>query len=226
MQDFKQALQNALKQSMENKMQNQTTNAKPITLKELTDQWDADSQEFKKPTREVRTIVTPAPESQRGQNLVSNNVSRATFCYVRDNPHKTKTEITNALAAKGYNASSVATLVGQMVRGGQAVSDDEGRIFTMFKEYTPIKNGTALIRMQKKKKIKAVSNKSGRPPAKAGIAALDVQAAPALPKPTPAPAAPASFDVDALLSTLSFPQAVELFKKLRFMLGEASRGGL
>ena len=216
MQDFKKALQDALKQSMERKMQNQTANA-PVTLKELTDQWDTEAQEFKKPTREVRTIATPEPESNRGQNLISNNVSRATFCYVRDNPHKTKTEITNALAAKGYNASSVSTLVGQMVRGGQAVSDDNGRIFTMFKDYTPIKNGSAIIRMQKKKKIKAVSNKAGRPAGKDGIAALSVQNAPALPKPTPAQTV-TGFDADKLLSTLSFADVITLHKKIKTML--------
>ena len=145
---------------------------------------------------------------------------------MRDNPNKTKVEITNELSRLGYNASSVSTLVSQMVRGDIAVADDEGRVSTMFKEYRPIKNGSAIIKM-KGKRVKKVANKSGRP-VKQGIAALKIQDAPALPKPTlaPAPVAPAAFDVDALLSTLSFPQAVELFKKLRFMLGEASRGGL
>lgn len=197
----------------------QTHNTNPITLKELTDQWDTDAQQFSKPTREVRTVASPAPESNRGLNLISNNVSRATFCYVRDNPHKTKTEITNALAAKGYNASSVSTLVGQMVRGGQAVSDDEGRIFTMFKEYTPIKNGSALIRMQKKKKkkITAVTHKANSPAGKDGIAALNVQAAPALPKPTPAQTA-SNFDADKLLSTLSFADVITLHRKIKTML--------
>lgn len=215
MQDFKQALENALKQSMERKMNH-------AQLNDTVNQWDKE-EKLRMQMQNTATQTT----SQRGVNLISNNVSRATFQFVRDNPNQTKQAICNALGRKGFNASSVATLVGQMVRGGQAVIDAEGRVKVLSTEYTPIKNGTAIIRMQKKKKVKAVSNKVGRP-AKEGIAALDVQAAPALPKPTlaPAPVAPAAFDVDALLSTLSFPQAVELFKKLRFMLGEASRGGL
>lgn len=215
MQDFKQALQEALKQSKERQMQNANTQTQ---LNEIVKNWDAEEKftRFGKPTQPV---ASAEPEGNRGHNLISNNVSRATFCYVRDNPHKTKTEITNALAAKGYNASSVSTLVGQMVRGGQAVSDDEGRIFTMFKEYTPIKNGSAIIRMQKKKKKKttAVTHKANSPAGKDGIAALNVQAAPALPKPTPAQTV-TGFDADKLLSTLSFADVITLHRKIKTML--------
>lgn len=158
-------------------------------------------------------------ESNKGKNLVTTNVSRATFAYVRDNPNKTKVEITNELSKLGYNASSVSTLVSQMVRGDIAVADEEGRVSTMFKEYRPIKNGSAIIKMKKKKRIKAASSKSGRP-VKEGIAALKIQDAPVIPKPMPAPAK-SSFDADKLLSTLSFADVLVLHKKIKAMLGDA-----
>lgn len=209
MQDFKQALENALKQSMEKQMNNQSS------LQNTVNQWDKEEQSRKQ-------VATPAPNFEMGKHRVTTNVSRATFNYVRDNPAQTKTQITDALVRRGFNASSVSTLAAQMVRGGMATMDEKGGITTHLKEYVPIKNGAAIIRLKKKKGIKTPTNKIGRP-AKEGIAALGVQAAPVLPKPVPTAK---TFDVDQLLSTLSFPQAVELFKKLRFMLGEASRGGL
>ena len=213
MQDFKQALQNALKQSQEKQMH--TQNGITHSLKEIADQWDAETKEvrFSKPS----TPVAQPEESNKGKNLVTTNVSRATFNYVRDNPHKTKVEITNELSKQGYNASSVSTLVSQMVRGDIAVADDEGRVSTMFREYRPIKNGTAIIKMKKKKTIKSPTNKMGRP-AKEGIAALGVQDAPILPQPVPRNN---SFDADKLLSTISFADVLVLHKKIKAMLGDA-----
>jgi len=195
MQDFRQALQNALKQSQEKQMDTQNN----AQLNAVVKQWDEE-------------------EKGRGVNLVTTNVSRATFAYVRDNPNKTKVEITNELSKLGYNASSVSTLVSQMVRGDIAVADEQGRVSTMFKEYRPIKNGSAIIKM-KGKRIKRVANKSGRP-SKQGIAALKIQDAPVIPKPMPAPTK-SGFDADKLLSTLSFADVLVLHKKIKAMLGDA-----
>ena len=109
MQDFKQALQNALKQSQERQMQNTQNNEQ---LNTLARNWDNEER-----TRKIRlqsssdARVAEVEESNRGTNLVTTNVSRATFAYVRDNPNKTKVEITNELSKLGYNASSVSTLV-------------------------------------------------------------------------------------------------------------------
>ena len=189
-------------------------------LNTIARNWDREEREHKIRLQSSEG-VRAAEESNKGKNLVTNNVSRATFDYVRDNPHKTKVEISNALSAQGYNASSVSTLVGQMLRGDLAVMDEEGRISTMFREYKPIKNGSAIIRM-KGKRIKKVANKSGRPSAKAGIAALKVQDAPVLPKITlPDNSVNHSFDADKLLSTLSFADVLVLHKKIKAMLGNA-----
>lgn len=201
MQDFKQALENALKKSTEKQMAQTHAQLTPVI-----NQWDEEER----------------ARGNAGRNLVTTNVSRATFNYIRDNPSKTKQEITKALTNQGYNANSVTTLVTQMIRGDQAAMDKQGRVTTHLKTYVPIKNGTAIIRMKGAVRVKAVNSKSGRP-SKQGIAALSVQDAPVLPTPTPVPTKTAS--VDELLSTLSFSQAIELYKKLRVMLGDAVHGG-
>lgn len=220
MQDFKQALQNALNQSQEKHMDNRDIQEQRH-LNTLARNWDREEQAHKIRLQGSAGARAEVEESNKGKNLITNNVSRATFDYVRDNPHKTKVEISNALSAQGYNASSVSTLVGQMLRGDLAVMDEEGRISTMFREYKPIKNGSAIIRM-KGKRIKKVASKSGRPSAKAGIAALKVQDAPVLPKITPPDnRVNHSFDADKLLSTLSFADVLVLHKKIKAMLGNA-----
>jgi hypothetical protein len=205
MQDFKKALQDALQQSRERQMQNANTQTQ---LNDVVKKWDDEEK--------ARTqVATPAPNFEMGRHRVTTNVSRATFNYVRDNPAQTKTQITDALVRRGYNASSVSTLAAQMVRGGMATMDEKGGITTHLKEYVPIKNGAAIIRLKKKKGIKTPTNKIGRP-AKEGIAALSVQDAPTLPQATPRPN---SFDADKLLSTLSFADVLVLHKKIKTMLG-------
>jgi hypothetical protein len=222
MQDFKSALQNALNQSQEKQMQTRNTNPEHLTA--LAKNWDREEREHKirlQGSTLVGVRTVDEEESNKGKNLVTTNVSRATFAYVRDNPNKTKVEITNELSKLGYNASSVSTLVSQMVRGDIAVADEEGRVSTMFKEYRPIKNGSAIIKMKKKKRIKAASSKSGRP-TREGIAALKIQDAPVIPKLVSAPTpAKSNFDADKLLSTLSFADVLVLHKKIKAMLGDA-----
>lgn len=181
----------------------QAQNGRTTLLKEIANQWDNEEKD----------------RDNKGKNLVTTNVSRATFNYVRDNPNKTKVEITNELSKLGYNASSVSTLVSQMVRGDIAVADEEGRVSTMFKEYRPIKNGSAIIKMKKKKRIKAATAKTGRP-TREGIAALKIQDAPVIPKLVSMPAK-SNFDADKLLSTLSFADVLVLHKKIKAMLGDA-----
>lgn len=176
-------------------------------LNDVVKKWDAEEQSRKQ--------TTAVPNFEMGRHRVTTNVSRVTFNYVRDNPAQTKTQITEALVKRGYNASSVSTLAAQMVRGGLATMDENGGLSTHLKEYVPIKNGAAINRLKKKKGIKVSTGKTGRP-AREGIAALSVQDAPVLPKPTSV-----AFDADKLLSTLSFKDVLVLHSKIKAMLGGA-----
>jgi predicted protein tyrosine phosphatase len=99
MQDFKQALQDALNQSQEKQMQNRNTQEH---LTALAKNWDRQEREHKIRLQGSTGIRAPeVEESNKGKNLVTTNVSRATFAYVRDNPNKTKVEITNELSKLG-----------------------------------------------------------------------------------------------------------------------------
>jgi hypothetical protein len=147
----------------------------------------------------------------------TNNVSRETFNAVRDNPNKTNGELVKILEGKGFNPSSVGSLLAQMARQDIVQRDENGRFTTRLKEYTPIKGSSTTTKKKKVSITKRPYVKSGKYTTKSGIAALDTHTT----LPTPVAAAPA-FNPDELLSTLSFPQVLALYKKIKTLLGEAS----
>jgi hypothetical protein len=149
----------------------------------------------------------------------TNNVTRETFNAVRDNPGKTNGQLVRLMQARGFNPSSVGSLLTQMVRQGLIRRDDEGKFSAQVAEYAPLKSPAAIA---KQKKIVHL-NRSKRPYVKAarqstkeGIAALGTH--------TTAPVATpvAAFDPEQVLSTLSFPQVLTLYKKIKTLLGEAA----
>lgn len=198
MQDFKTALHNALKQSQEKQMQQEK-------LFDTVNQWEKD---------EVSRIP-PEPPIKHAYNITT-NVSRVTFNHVRDNPGMTKQESTKILAGLGFSAASVDTLIGQMVRNGQAVLDANNGVSTHLKEYEPISNTKSKSKKNKASKaaIKSAATRTERQVNTHGIAALSVRDAPVLPKPVEEK----GFDADKLLSTLSFADVLTLHKKIKVML--------
>jgi hypothetical protein len=167
----------------------------------------------------------------------TNNVSRETFNAVRDNPNKTHGELVKLMEAKGFNPSSVGSLIAQMARQDMVQRSEDGRFSTKLKEYTPIK---AVPSKQKKKVVTITKRpyvKSGKYATKSGIAALETHTTfeptsvpapapvpmspPRIPPKPPAPIAPPAFDPEEVLSTLSFPQVLALYKKIKTLLGDA-----
>jgi hypothetical protein len=123
---------------------------------------------------------------------------------------------------------------------GQVRKDADGRLYVTQSEYSTIKykelrkaQANALKEKRKrarlakqalaeaKKRVKQEQRAEAKP---ARIVEAKPTPAPvAAPKPAPTASAPASlssFDADQLLSTLSFTQAITLYKKLKLMLGE------
>jgi hypothetical protein len=86
---------------------------------------------------------------------VTNNVSRSTFNYIRDNPGSKRMEIINALVDQGFGKSSVAALIAQM-RNCRMVHDTNGLWYADIPEYVPIKNSNYA-----KKKAKATKKTTG-----------------------------------------------------------------
>jgi predicted SPOUT superfamily RNA methylase MTH1 len=152
----------------------------------------------------------PTPDTQtdtptdRPYFTVTNNVTRITFAYVRDNPGKTRKEIALALEAQGYKTSSVTSLLGQMLKQ-KSIRESSGLLYVTTSEYTPIKSS---------KKMKAMSE-----PPQRKIVTITRRAAPeAEPTPVP-PNAKFSATIPQLLDTLSVVQARELYDALRKIFG-------
>lgn len=92
---------------------------------------------------EVHTMQAQTQPAQPTQTkpfhfAVTNNVTRTTFDFVRDNPGHSRAHIVDCLADRGYKRSSVHSLLGQMVRQGLLRDTDNG-LYANQKEYTPIK---------------------------------------------------------------------------------------
>lgn len=207
MPDINTALKIALakKTQQENQMQTRITTSDSV--KQIIDQW------AKEDTRD--DVKTMPPHAFKP----TNNVSRETFNAVRDNPRLQYKDILRMMSNRGFNESSIGSLLTQMANAGMVARDDSGRYTALQTEYTPIKaNKRSKL---KKKKVLAPAPKKQT----AGIAALDTQDT--APKKllvlqrAQAPAAPAAFDPEELLSTLSFAQVMALYKKIKTIVGEA-----
>jgi len=143
-------------------------------------------------------------------------LSRDIFLYVQANPGKTYKEVEEVMAALPYkyNITSCGTLLSQMRRVGMVTRDENSRYTTIVPHYAPIH----------KPEENAKKYKTKRRP-KYSVAKKAVAPAPK-PEPTPTPVVTPptvkAVDLDKLLSELSFPQAIELYKKLRAMLSTAT----
>jgi len=70
---------------------------------------------------------------------ITNNVTRATFDYVKRHPNETSAEICASMERLGYKPSSVGSLLAQFAKQGLAERDDRGRYITIVPEYRPLK---------------------------------------------------------------------------------------
>lgn len=141
---------------------------------------------------------------------VTNNVSRVTFEFVRDNSPKTNMEICDALEARGYKRTSVSSLLSQMVIVGLLKRDDLGKYWALEPEYRSFSINTY-------RKARAAGKSSKKPKPVAQTRAMKNY----LPTPKPTPAPPPEIkvcnSVEDLLNTLTVAQARELFDRLKKM---------
>jgi hypothetical protein len=153
------------------------------------------------PDQQVQQPQEKAPMPTQPFN-VTNNVTRATFEFVRDNPGSRYRDALTALVAQGYKESSITALFSQMRRAGLLVRDADDRYTAVGKEYVPMKAA-------EKSNHKPVKHFTNKP----------VKAAPTpAPYENPAPAVPVN-DVDYLLNTLPIKQARELYDALHKIFG-------
>ena len=105
-------------------------------LKNTINNWEKDDMQ----TTQANTKPQGA-NYQRGAKAfsITNNVTRATFDYVKKNPNLTSTEICADMEKLGYKESSVGSLLVQFAKQGLAERDDRGRYITIVDEYRPLK---------------------------------------------------------------------------------------
>ena len=129
---------------------------------------------------------------------VTNNVTRATFDYVKNNPASSSGEVSRALEQRGYKASSVGSLLTQFIKKGLCTRDAQNRYSVAVAEYVPMKAN---------KHVKQVIQKAKATRGE-GIAALSAQ-----------PTQRLVWDVDAVLNTMSIVQARAMYDALKKIFG-------
>jgi hypothetical protein len=77
---------------------------------------------------------------------ITNNISRVTFDYIRDNPGSTRKEIIEALAHQGFAGGSTSSLIAQMRRNNM-IHETNNAYYADIPEYRPIKSLKALKKL-------------------------------------------------------------------------------
>ena len=139
---------------------------------------------------------------------VTNNVTRATFEYVKNNPHQSCKTICAALAKQGYKSSSIGSLLTQFVKNGLCKRDANSNYTAIAHEYTPIKVRKQLKAKQAKQVIEKAKATRGE-----GIAALGAQ-----PTQRVAPIVTA-WDADTIINNIGLKQARALYDELKKIFG-------
>jgi hypothetical protein len=119
----------------------------------------------------VQSIQNPKEKPMpKAPFAVQNNVTRATFDYVKLHPGTTAAAACKDLVKQGFKESSVTALMAQFVRAGLAVRDNKHGYRVVVDAYIPMK---ASAKYNKKTAPKA---KAPAEPQSEGIAALQPEA--------------------------------------------------
>ena len=148
-------------------------------------------------------VPTPTPPPAKPYFTVTNNVTRVTFEYVRDNPGKNRVEVAKALEKQGFKPGSVSSLLGQMIKQGM-LRESAHLLYARQDEYTPIKGS---------KVMKALSAKPQEQQRK--IVTITRRAAPEV-EPTPVVK---EWNVTDQLNSMSIVQARLMYDALRKIFG-------
>jgi hypothetical protein len=205
MPDLITAIENALNKTKEKQMHTHKTVQVPAnTLTPVIEGWHKEEA-----ARTAPVVATPL------------SVTQAVFECVRDNPGITRVAATDRLVKQGYKKMSVTSLISQMIRGEQATVDANNGLHTTLTKYVPIKNNEQLKKIREKN-MRAAKRIAAK--ASTGIAALNAQTSiekvrEYVAKVEATPVDTSGFDADKLLSTLSFTQTIDLYKRLQQILG-------
>lgn len=131
--------------------------AKKESLKSTLNEWDADEQ------KQIKGEIMDT--TKKHLFGVTNNASRTTFNYVRDNPGLRIGELIKRLSAQGFKDTTVSSLAYQMVTVGMLRKDDNtGGFHAIVPEFVPYNiNRIRRERAQKQQREMAVLNEAVPP---------------------------------------------------------------
>ena len=142
----------------------------------------------------------------------TNNVTQATFNFVRDNSGCARNDAIRLLVQQGHKKSSVSSLIGQMLRQGHIWKDSDGLLRPNGKEYTPIKSSKTIAKREAKakkpKSYKVITSSKGlaalvnEPIAQTFEHRPDIRTS-----------------IDVIMDTVSLNDAHELYRRLHLYFG-------
>ena len=148
---------------------------------------------------------------------IKNNVTRATFDYVKQHPGTTSTAACKDLVKQGYKGSSITALMAQFVRSGQAVRDNNHGYRVLVDEYIPMKAAQKYTKKPKAhskiKPAKATESKA------VGIAALQTDGAEAQVTKRVMTTIIRARTPEDILNDMTVLQAKELYEYLKKLFG-------
>jgi len=154
----------------------------------VLDEWELDNQQQEK---QVET---------KPYFSITNNVTRATFEYIKTNPKSASGEVVRALEKQGHKPSSVGSLLTQFLKKGLCTRDAQNRYSVAVPEYVPMKATKKIKAKQVIEKAKATRG--------SGIAAL-----------SPQPTVKLVWDADTVINNIGLKQAHALYIELAKYFG-------
>ena len=122
-------------------------------LSRTLQEWDDDGEIVSPPSPTINTTINNSvPTPSQGIPMkktfnITNNISRVTFDYIKNNPGSTRKEIIQALEHQGFACDSTSSLIAQM-RRNQMIHETNSAYYADIPEYRPIKSLKALKKME------------------------------------------------------------------------------
>lgn len=170
---------------------------------------------WEEPAKEQSSNVATTPNGKTAF-VVTNDVTRATFNEVLENPYKyTAAQLADVMSKKGFNPRSVSSLIYQMQHLGMVGKSAQLTFYPLVKEYTPLKTQ----HLTKIRKQHATGNVMPKSIIKR--VAKPKEAAPVVDRPELTPPLPMSRYTTAaqVLESLSVKEAHALYVELKKMFG-------
>jgi hypothetical protein len=124
-----------------------------VALSRTLQEWDDDGEISPQPSPTINTTINNSL-SAPSQGIpmkktfgITNNISRVTFDYIKNNPGSTRKEIIEALEHQGFSGGSTSSLVAQM-RRNKMIHETNNLYYADIPEYRPIKSLKALKKME------------------------------------------------------------------------------